>query len=108
MCDTMIANREMTADGYAIFGKNSDRSCNEPQYFVHIPRAEHASGECVQCTYVPVRQVRHTNALLLSKPSWIWGGEMGLNEHGVCIGNEAIYSRETSMTEALLGMVCCG
>lgn len=104
MCDTMIANREMTVDGYAIFGKNSDRSCNEPQYFVHIPRAEHASGECVQCTYVPVRQVRHTNALLLSKPSWIWGGEMGLNEHGVCIGNEAIYSRETSMTEALLGM----
>ncbi|MCD8082270.1 MAG: C69 family dipeptidase [Clostridiales bacterium] len=104
MCDTLIATREMTVDGYTIFGKNSDRNCNEPQYFVHIPRSEHSANEMVTCTYLTVEQVRHTNALLLSKPSWIWGGEMGINEFGVCIGNEAVYSKETSKEKALLGM----
>ena len=104
MCDTMVASREMTINGYTIFGKNSDRSCNEPQYFVHIPSADHSEGEMVRCTYISVEQVRHTNAMLLSKPSWIWGGEMGVNEYGVCIGNEAVYSKETSTGSALLGM----
>lgn len=103
MCDILVANREITACGNTIFGKNSDRSCNEPQYFVFVPRASHEEAE-VQCTYIPVKQVKHTKAMLLSKPSWIWGAEMGVNEDGVCIGNEAVYSKETKKEPALLGM----
>ena len=103
MCDTMIVNRKHTKEGYTIFGKNSDRSCNEPQYFVWIPRTKHNSST-VQCTYISVPQVKETYAMILSKPSWIWGAEMGVNEYGVCIGNEAVYSRETNKEPALLGM----
>ncbi|KAH0627349.1 hypothetical protein JD844_002943, partial [Phrynosoma platyrhinos] len=58
-----------------------------------------------QCTYVEIDQVSRTNAIALSRPSWLWGAEMGANEHGVFIANEAIVTKEpASETEALLGM----
>ena len=105
MCDSIVVTREFTRNGITIFGKASDRAVNEPQPFVYIPAADHRTGETVNCTYIEVEQVPHTNAMILSKPSWIWGGEMGINEHDVCIGNEAIFSREMNSTcSALLGM----
>ncbi|EPY80624.1 secernin-1 [Camelus ferus] len=57
------------------------------------------------CTYISVDQVPRTHAIVISRPAWLWGAEMGANEHGVCIANEAINAREpASETEALLGM----
>ena len=60
-----------------------------------------------QCTYIEIEQASHTYAVILSKPAWMWGAEMGANEHGVCIGNEAIYTKMASdedKEEKLLGM----
>lgn len=60
---------------------------------------------CLQCTYIQIPQVEYTHAIVLSKPAWMWGAEMGANDQGVCIGNEAVWTRETVNTEeALLGM----
>jgi secernin len=104
MCDTMIALGNSTQTGFNILAKNSDRNPNEPQYYTFIPAADHDPGSRVKCTYIEVDQVPHTYALILSKPSWIWGGEMGTNEFGVTIGNEAIWTKLPYGQPALLGM----
>jgi len=105
MCDTMIVTGELAADGVTVFGKNSDREPNEAQYIAHIPAADHPAGAQVRCTYLEIPQVKHTHAVLLSKPFWMWGAEMGANEHGLVIGNEAVFSKVPGpKTEALLGM----
>jgi len=93
MCDTMVALGNSTADGSVILAKNSDREPNEAQQIVVIPHATHEEGATVQCTYIEVPQVRETYEVLLSKPFWIWGCEMGANECGVAIGNEAVFTK---------------
>ena len=105
MCDTMIAMKGTTAGGVALFAKNSDRHPNEGQQLVHVPRRQHEKGELLRCTYIHIPQVGLTHALLLSKPFWMWGAEMGVNEHGLAIGNEAVFTRvPADKTPALLGM----
>ncbi len=105
MCDTVIATSEVTADGIAVFGKNSDREPNEAHTIAKIPAADHPADSRVQCTYVEIPQVEHTYAVLLAKPFWIWGAEMGANEHGVVIGNEAVFTKAPyEKGDALIGM----
>ena len=93
MCDTFVALRNATRDNSVIFGKNSDRDPNEAHELIFIPHQKHPKGEKVNCTYISIPQVEETNAVLLSKPFWIWGAEMGANEHGVVIGNEAVFTK---------------
>lgn len=105
MCDTLIATKLATKDGVAVFGKNSDRPPNEGQSMVYFPAAKHPAGSTVRCTYIEIPQAERTHAVLLSKPFWMWGAEMGINEHGLVIGNEAVYSKiPASLEPALLGM----
>ena len=88
MCDTL----GFFHDGKAIFAKNSDRSPNEPQVLEFIPAKDH-NEPTLKATYIEVPQVPHTKAVLLSRPTWLWGAEMGVNECGVCIGNEAVFTK---------------
>jgi dipeptidase len=105
MCDTLIATQLATADGVAVFGKNSDRPPNEGQHLAYFPAQTHPAGGKVKCTYIEIPQVERTHAVLLSKPYWMWGAEIGVNEHGLVIGNEAIFSKIPANKEsALLGM----
>lgn len=105
MCDTIVALGNSTQGGSVLFAKNSDRDPNEAHEIVTIPAAKHSSGEKVKCTYVEIPQVSETYRVLLSKPFWIWGAEMGSNEYGVTIGNEAIFSREPYQKQpGLIGM----
>lgn len=105
MCDTMIATADATADGVTLFAKNSDREPNEAQALEWLPAADHAAGSMVRCTYIEIPQETHTHAALLSRPFWMWGAEMGVNEHGLAIGNEAVFTRlGYAKAEALTGM----
>ncbi|HSM67076.1 MAG TPA: hypothetical protein VK860_12280 [Ilumatobacteraceae bacterium] len=99
MCDTLVA---VTADG-VIFAKNSDRDANEAQIVRWFEAAEHEAGD-VSCTWIAIPQVPHTHAVVLSQPWWMWGAEMGANEHGVVIGNEAVFTNQPLGDSALLGM----
>lgn len=101
MCDTMVT---LTDDGL-LFAKNSDRDANEAQLLRWYPAAEHGPGTSVACTWSTVPQVERTHGVLLSQPWWMWGAEMGANDAGVVIGNEAVFTRAVGdRSGVLLGM----
>lgn len=104
MCDTMVALGNATKDGSVIFAKNSDRHPNEPHIVIRVPRKKHEKGKKLKCTYIEIEQQEETYEVLLLKPSWIWGAEMGSNEFGLTIGNEAVFTKEKQGEPALLGM----
>ena len=103
MCDTFVALGDATKEKKPIFGKNSDRPYDEVQNIVYIPRTKQ-ENDTLECTYIEIPQVKETLGVLLCQPHWMWGAEMGTNELGVVIGNEAVWTTEPNRTKGLLGM----
>ncbi len=98
MCDTFWA----PGPGRSFFGKNSDRKPSEPQAVCILPRTPEAPRSSVTGGDLPYPDRGYS--VLLSKPSWIRGGEIGLNEKGVAVGNEAVFSRWPARKDGILGM----
>ena len=96
MCDTIVATPEYSRTGRMLFGKNSDRDPNEPQFLQHFDAKDYDLSEnpLLKLTYITIPQVAHTYEITVSRPSWMWGAEFGFNEFGLNIGNEAVFTRE--------------
>lgn len=104
MCDTIVALGSSTDEGFTLFGKNSDREPDEAQNIRIIPAEKYPAGVKVKYTYITIPQVEKTARIFLCQPFWMFGAEMGANEYGVVIGNEAIFTRERPAKIGLTGM----
>jgi secernin len=76
MCDTLVS----VDDNGVWFGKNSDREPGEAQI------------------------VEQHGDVILSRPFWMNGAEMGVNARGVAIGNEAVFTRIALDNDGVTGM----
>jgi secernin len=85
MCDSMCS---LQVDG-TLFAKSSDRPPGEPQV-VERRRARPGGGR-VRTQYLTLDDPGAA-ALVGSRPIWTWGLEHGVNEHGVAMGNEQIWT----------------
>ncbi|GAB4337992.1 MAG: dipeptidase [Candidatus Abyssubacteria bacterium] len=103
-CDTLVALSEATADKSVILAKNSDRPADESQPLFQSPRLRHPPGAVLKCQYIEIPQASETLALIGSRPHWLWGFEHGMNECGVAIGNEAVFTKDALPEQGLLGM----
>ncbi|MEO6467688.1 MAG: hypothetical protein ABIP21_01205, partial [Acidimicrobiia bacterium] len=67
--------------------------------------APRPAGGVVRTQYLEIPDAGSV-AFIGSRPTWLWGVEHGLNEHGVAIGNEKIWTtgRPHDRAPALLGM----
>ena len=60
----------------------------------------------IQCTYIEVDQVGKTHGVILSKPAWMWGAEMGANDKGVSVAMAPVWTKLNGpgdLEERLLG-----
>ena len=105
MCDTLCALPPASVAGATVFGKNSDRPPDEPQDLEwHPPRRD--AGR-LRTTYIDVDAAAgETIGVLGSRPRWMWGFEHGVNEAGLAVGNEAVYTTldPRPFPPALVGM----
>ncbi|XP_059155680.1 secernin-2-like isoform X2 [Physella acuta] len=93
MADLFVVLPPVTSHNAVVFGKNSNRPASEVQDVIYCPPKDYPDGEKVKCTYIELDQVGHTNAVILSKPSWMWGAEMGANDKGVAVGNAPVWTK---------------
>ncbi len=100
MCDTLCS----PGPRGMVFAKNSDRSPGEIQVARPFGRRAFAGGT-LRTQYLTIADTG-AHATFLSSPTWLWGAEHGVNEHGVAIGNERVATTHDAQRAqpALIGM----
>ncbi len=103
MCDSIVALANVTRDGTVIFGKSADCEVNEANAIVRIPGRKHVKGEAARLTHLVIPQSKETYEVFLTKAFWTYGAEIGVNEFGLAMGEEAVYT--TEMNEEQDGVI---
>lgn len=102
MCDTVAIRHP---GGGILFAKNSDREPKEAQRVERHEAVRNDTATTLHCTHIEIDQIPQRHATILCRPDWMWGAEMGVNDAGVAIGNEAVFSKQVLRRgKALLGM----
>lgn len=102
MCDSFVALPSATTTRTTLAAKNADCEINEAQAVLRLPRRSHPESAMLRATHIVIPQARQTHEVIIDKSFWTWGGEIGLNEHGLAVGNEAIFSRSDENTDGLI------
>ncbi len=116
MCDTVVSFSSSDG-GNHFFGKNSDREPGELQFidvsldpvkeFRDKPYME-SLKKYIEGPFTQLEEIfysfKHPYKAVLSRPVWMWGAEMGVNEKGLAVGNEAVFSKAKPSRKGLLGM----
>ena len=103
MCDTFVALASATQNKSVLFAKSADCEVNEANVIVRIPRRKHLPGEIVRITHLVIPQAEETYEVFLTKAFWTYGCEMGVNEFGLAMGEEAVFT--TEMAEEKDGII---
>jgi len=103
MCDTLVARPEATQHHTMLFAKSADCEVNEANAIVRIPAKKHVRGEAVRVTHLVIPQAEQTYEVFLTKAFWTYGCEIGVNEFGLAMGEEAVYT--TEMAEEKDGLI---
>ncbi len=102
MCDSIL----LAGPTEIWLAKNSDREPGEAQAVEWIAGEAAADSRHARrrCTHVEIDDRGPRHAVVLSRPAWMWGAEMGVNEHGLAIANEAVFTRQPVAARGLTGM----
>jgi dipeptidase len=103
MCDTFVALPSVTREQSVLFAKSADCEVNEANAIVRIPGRKHLNGEAVRVTHLVIPQAEETYEVFLTKAFWTYGCEIGINEFGLAMGEEAVFT--TEMTEEKDGLI---
>ena len=93
-CDTWVVMPDASASGLMMLGKTSDVAYFECEPFVRWEGKEHRPGTTIDLQFRKIPQVSRTYTVLGASQFWVWGGEQGINQWGVAIGNEAIFTKQ--------------
>src|SRR5262252_5446557 len=102
MCDSFVALPSATTTRTTLAAKNADCEINEAQTVLRLPRRRYPDDAMLRSTHIVIPQARETHEIIIDKSYWTWGGEIGVNEHGVAVGNEAIFSKVDDRGDGLI------
>jgi len=103
MCDTIVALKNSTSTNSVLLAKSADTEVNEAEQIVKYPRREYPEGTAARTTHIKIPQAKLTYEVILGRSFWAWGSELGANELGVSVGNEAAFSNQKNEKDG----VCC-
>lgn len=97
MCDIFVVMPDISENGRTVLCKNSDRPSFDCQPLACHGRKHFEKDSSLMLAYLTIPQADKRFATLGSSPYWCWGYEEGINEFGVAIGNEAVYTRDLTL-----------